>query len=384
MDEPIASGSAILAPHPLVRIHVGSAVAVLRTLPECYFHEIVTSPPFYGVRDYKVKGAIGMEKTLDEYLNRLVEVFSSARRVLRDDGVMWVEMGDALVSAGKQVNPKSTRMPVGNLVGLPWEVAKAIRDSGWILRAEIIVEKNNPLPEAAPDRVSRSHSTMFMFSKARKYFYDRYAVLSPASANTHSRGKGAHPKMAAAGTGRRDNESFKAATAGHTAEVFARSVWHMNVDPYKGEHSSTFPVELPRRCMKLGTSARGCCTLCGSPFARHTEHVNTDGVIRYETMGWVPTCPCSQHHGQVLPCRVLDLFGGSGSTALAGIELAREVTLIEINPESAKEAVERIEKAMVPGKPKRSRKRPDPPTSAPPPAVETSLPLQPSLFGAAP
>ncbi len=181
----------------------GDVRAVLATLPEKSVNCIVTSPPYFGLRDYGMEGQIGLEKTPDEYVAKLVEVFRGARRVLRDDGTFWLNLGDSYSSQGgpqcKQSkwqvhgasdtqNSGNTRSPVvglkpKDLIGIPWMVAFALRADGWYLRSDIIWSKPNPMPESVTDRPTKAHEYLFLLSKSKRYYYDAEAIKEASITN---------------------------------------------------------------------------------------------------------------------------------------------------------------------------------------------------------
>lgn len=350
-----------------LEIMTGDALVTLRTLPAERYHTVVTSPPYWGLRDYGVDGQLGRERTPEEYVARMVEVFAEVRRVLRKDGTLWLNLGDCY-GPGKQ------------LLGLPWRVALALQQDGWLLRQEIIWHKANPLPESAQDRPTRSHEQVFLLARAPKYFYDQVAVREPScEANavraqrqpvglisTSAKGRHAQERVGAAGTGLRQRNYAADAERGRNL----RSVWTIATQPYKESHFATFPPALVERSILAGTSARGCCATCGAPWVRQVERrfvpqqdVSEErgrrgaagqkpldasnrndgyprGTTEVTTTGWAPRCACG---AVAVPCRVLDPFGGAGTTALVARRLGRAATLIELSPEYAQMARRRIE-----------------------------------------
>ena len=154
------------------RIIQGDCLEGLRTLPDASVHCCVTSPPYWGLRDYGHDGQIGLEETPEAYVARMVEVFREVRRVLRGDGTCWINLGDTFAS-GKQ------------LVGIPWRVAFALQADGWLLRQDIIWHKPNPMPESVTDRCTKAHEYVFLLTKSERYFYDANAVKEPHSDSTH-------------------------------------------------------------------------------------------------------------------------------------------------------------------------------------------------------
>lgn len=313
-----------------VTLHLGDALSVLKTLPSGIAHTCVTSPPYYGLRDYKVDGQIGLEETPGEFIAKLVEVFREVRRVLRDDGTCWVNMGDSYAgswgaqSRGSTSSEASSRLqgasmlsarqilshPLGttgtgslkntpglknkDLMGIPWRVALALQADGWYLRSDVIWSKPNSMPESVTDRPSKSHEYLFLLAKSERYFYDAEAIKEPSGGWKESRfedGKNAavHPNT---GKARRSgNKVRKPASArgvpvntdGSTNGAVAgsvpwegstrnkRTVWTIPVSSYAEAHFATFPEALARPCILAGTSEKGCCPKCGAPWWRVTE-----------------------------------------------------------------------------------------------------------------
>jgi DNA modification methylase len=196
----------------LHQILVGDCIDMMRTLPDESVHTCVTSPPYYGLRDYGVEGQIGLEETPSEFIARLVDVFREVRRVLRADGTIWVNMGDsyagswgahgrddmcvgvstlsqrqAMASQRKSKATTHAEYKPKDLMGMPWRLAFALQDDGWYLRQDIIWNKPNPMPESVRDRCTKSHEYIFLLSKSKKYYFDQAAILEPCSPNTHAR-----------------------------------------------------------------------------------------------------------------------------------------------------------------------------------------------------
>ncbi|UII74202.1 site-specific DNA-methyltransferase [Pseudomonas sp. HN11] len=182
------------------RVLIGDCIESMRTLPDKSVHMCVTSPPYYGLRDYGVDGQIGLEETPAEFIGRLVEVFREVRRVLQDDGTAWVNMGDSYATdskwggstGGKHVKAlhgdgsigrtrTRTGLPDKNLMGMPWRLAFVLQNDGWYLRQDIIWSKPNPMPESTKDRCTKSHEYLFLLSKSPRYYYDQNAIKEPAA-----------------------------------------------------------------------------------------------------------------------------------------------------------------------------------------------------------
>jgi len=358
-----------------VKILIGDCIERLRELPDESVHCCVTSPPYWGLRDYGEDGQIGLEDSPEAFVGRLVEVFREVRRVLRDDGTLWLNLGDSYNGSGgaggdygkgglKEGQPRYPGRKVGtlkpkDLVGIPWRVAFALQADGWYLRQDIIWHKSNPMPESVRDRCTKAHEYVFLLSKSGRYFWDQEAVKEPTSGTAHGRGNGVNPKAKMNAAGSKQNESFSAAVSGLVDERNARSVWTIAPKPFKAQHFATFPPELPERCIKAGTSEQGCCEKCGAPMKREIERT-TMAIARSErthekgrtrssgtmlnpppttTTGWSPSCECD---ASTEPCTVLDPFFGTGTTGLVADRLGRYCIGIELNPEYVDIARKRI------------------------------------------
>jgi DNA modification methylase len=419
-----------------IRILQGDVTDRLKDLPDGHFHCVVTSPPYWGLRDYGTAeweggdpacdhqipastergggnkghggsftanykvlcgkcGAVrrdrqlGLEKTPEEYVANMVRVFREVRRVLRDDGTLWLNLGDSYARAGGE-GGHGPNAQVGNtrsleqrrnlvppnglkskdLVGIPWRVAFALQADGWYLRQDIVWSKGNPMPESVRDRCTKSHEYVFLLTKSPRYYFDGLAVAEPLARPD----EGARKTPAELG-GRDKFEEAKKHSRLHSGNDYLgtptgtrnrRSVWKVNSRPYKGAHFATFPPELPRLCISAGTSEKGCCPDCGKPWKRVATRVrkptrpgndtkveglegmeigNRDPlrhVTATETVGWEAGCGCAK---DPVPCRVLDPFGGSGTTAVVAESLGRDSCLIELNPDYVPLIHERLAKS---------------------------------------
>jgi DNA modification methylase len=438
-----------------IKVLCGDVIDQLKTLSDESIQCVVTSPPYWGLRDYSVCGCsltyntknlsederlscseagggltekscqkkkpnpnclmckgtgtidgiknnqFGSEKSPDEYVEHLLETFREVWRVLRNDGTVWLNLGDSYYNyrpggdalepqtiSGKKQRDYPTSVPRRNLsqrglkekdlVGIPWRVALALQNDGWYLRSDVIWNKSNPMPESVTDRPTRSHEYIFLLTKSPHYYYDQEAIREPYTEPLNRWGgktKRASPedskvwteegkKAGFTGLARRDT-NCRPNPAGRNR----RTVWEMRTKPYTDAHFATFPEELPERCILAGTSQKGACPVCGAPWKRilkvdrsstgmerwdelendlsdkaklDTDHnrKNISGIFKFaggttrETTGWQPTCECG--HNEVVPCTVMDIFAGSGTTGAVAQRLGRKAILIELNPEYIK------------------------------------------------
>jgi len=285
----------------MIDVRQGDALEVLKTLQDESINCCVTSPPYWGLRDYGVKGQLGLEDTPEEYVEKLVAVFREVKRVLRDDGTCWLNLGDTYATGTRAARKPSTGVlahhtaqdttrvgtPKGlktkDLVGIPWRVAFALQADGWYLRQDIIWHKPNPMPESVTDRCTKSHEYIFLLTKSVKYWYDHEAIKEPAKWERW---------------GDQTENKTHTGTAGHLGgkkkselpikdTKNKRSVWTVATKPYSEAHFATFPPDLIRPCILAGCPRNGT---------------------------------------------VIDPFGGSGTTAQVSEEEGRNSVMIELNP----------------------------------------------------
>jgi DNA modification methylase len=336
----------------------GDVLARLKEVPDESVQCVVTSPPFYAVRDFGTlhwfggklscshakattscskcgawRGQLGQEDTIDLYIEHMVQVFAEVRRVLRADGVLWVEIGDSYnsgttaerrpgtldVGASRRESTQArAALPAKNLLLVPQRLAIALQADGWFVRAEVIWEKTTCLPESVTDRPTRSHSTILLLSKSERYVYDHEAIKEPTTGTAVARGSGHTRKMAQPGGGTRSNRSFYEAITEVVDRRNMRSVWRFPVARYAGAHTATFPPALPERCILAGSRP-----------------------------------------GDV----VLDPFAGSGTTLAVAKQLGRAYVGIELNEKDCRPLIEQrlgevrtagvrpVEREMTSGKP---------------------------------
>lgn len=289
-------------------ILIGDALEMLRMLEDNSVDCCVTSPPYYGLRDYGVNGQIGLEETPEAYIERLVTVFREVRRVLKDDGTLWVNIGDsyAVRSGGAPTGYKPK-----DLIGIPWMLAFVLRADGWYLRSDIIWHKPNCMPESVKDRPTKCYEHIFLLAKSQRYYYDNDAVLVPAHYDgrreTLNKGSSKYAETVVPG-----NRPQSQHITGEPHERWRfkdgkpiknrRDIWSVSTRPFKGAHFATFPEKLIEPCILAGCRPGGI---------------------------------------------VLDPFFGSGTTGKVAMDNGRAFIGIDINPEYAKIAIQRIYPAEV-------------------------------------
>ena len=443
--------------NPTWEIRQGNALDVLRRMPAESVHCVVTSPPYYGLRDYGLppsvwggdpschhrwgeqivrhehgtpgpnaqagntlrdtkprktqrgaycgecgawRGSLGMEPTVEMYIQHIVHIFREVRRVLREDGTMWLNMGDAYAGSGKGMNGdgthsaggkqdtnvgsltapvKSKRMQRGqgrwgggdsyvpelkpkDLIGLPWRVAFALQADGWWLRSDIVWAKPNPMPESVQDRPTRAHEYVFLLAKSNRYFYDATAIREPyatsSESEAHDNGNGQRRDRQYSGRQSNGGTYLGGNRAGGANK---RTVWTIATQPYKGSHFATFPEKLVEPCILAGTSARGVCGECGAPWEqvmertghmnqRESAHVPGNASSKSDSTHWAPVAVatdkwrpiCGDHDTEPVPATVLDPFCGSGTTGVVALRHGRSFIGIELNPEYVDLASNRI------------------------------------------
>lgn len=378
---------------PNIAVHCGDVREQLRAMAAGSVQTCVTSPPYWALRDYGVEGQLGLEATPELYVANMVEVFREVRRVLRDDGTLWLNIGDTYANDAKgprgaesstltgqgsyQANANPPGLQKGwrnsssgikrtDLVGIPWMLAFALRADGWYLRSEVIWHKRSPMPESVQNRPTKAHELVFLLSKSAKYFYD--VIGSQEIATTGSKGsRFTRGKTAKGDMSQRPRD--EAATRN------MRSVWSLSSFPFKGAHFAAFPPELVRRCLSAGLSERGACPTCGAAWVRIVEKVrrptrsgkrskvnamvldpcspyqdhNGDVVGNRDpqrhvtekiSTGWRASCSCGA--GDPVPCTVLDPFHGAGTTMCVARRLGHAYVGVELKPDYIDLSIERL------------------------------------------
>ena len=247
------------------RIIIGDALERLRELPDEVADVCVTSPPYYGLRDYGVDGQVGLEKTPEEYIDRLVQIFREVRRTLKKDGTLWIVIADSYAGSGRGIS-KKTGIKNKDLIGIPWMLAFALRTDGWYLRSDIIWNKPNVMPESVKDRCTKCYEHVFMLAKSKTYHFDSEAVLVPAQYDgrkeTINKGSSKYADKIVPG---KTPQSQHMAGKPHQRWRFKdgkpvknrRDVWTVSTRPYKGAHFATFPPELIEPCILAGSRPGG-------------------------------------------------------------------------------------------------------------------------------
>jgi DNA modification methylase len=286
------------------RIIPGDCLEGLRTLPDASVHCCVTSPPYWGLRDYGHDGQIGLEATPEAYVARMVEVFREVRRVLREDGTLWLNLGDSYAAArggtsmpaetlaggvsgrgdivakrGRESGYTPHRDPAAHglkhkdLIGIPWRVAFALQADGWWLRQDIIWHKPNPMPESVRDRCTKAHEYVFLLTKSERYFYDAEAV-SEAAICDRKPGRKITDTRETHGTGGGNAGINSLLARYHEGNAPTtrnrRSVWTITTKPYSGAHFAVMPPDLVEPCIKAGCPEQ-CCAVCGKGWERLVE-----------------------------------------------------------------------------------------------------------------
>lgn len=366
-------------------IFEGQCIVNMDKIPSEVIDSCVTSPPYYRLRDYGIEGQLGLEKTPELFIAKLVEVFRSVKRILKPTATLWINIGDSY-SKNNEGDLKQK-----DLIGIPWMLAFALRADGWYLRQDIIWHKPNPMPESVTDRCTSSHEYLFLLSKSPIYYFDADAIKTkgknptddlrrltnvdeshksiPSKQNNGLRSKTKVPSGWDTGAGSHGSYHRKGrSNAKYTEKVFdgmanKRSVWTISTQSYSEAHFATFPEALIVDCIKAGSSEYGCCSQCGSPYKRcmtkeliptskasynskidnrdvHADkqdrgsNMSKDGlqpgwINKTTTTGWKPTCKCN---ASVVPAVIFDPFAGAFTTPVVSKKLGRNYSGCELNP----------------------------------------------------
>ena len=355
-----------------INILQGDCIESLKKLEDQSINTCITSPPYWGLRNYNdEEKQLGMEDTPEEFTENLVKVFREVKRVLRDDGTVWLNLGDSYSSGGRTTTtnqslrgdkdygvtrPKPSKgIKPKDLIGIPWRVAFALQQDGWYLRQDIIWHKPNPMPESVKDRCTKAHEYIFLLSKSPKYYFDNESIKEdakypqgPNSPESIKKGKGEFGMDTRGGLSK----------IGALAKKNKRSVWTVTTKPFKGAHFATFPKDLIEPCVLAGCPEKSCIN-CGEPYLRKVvksgeiqrrwSKNNADGSPYekqgsmqniYEDMGLQKQCDCKTNETKA--GTVLDPFGGSGTTGIVAAQHNRNAVLLELNQEYIDLAKHRI------------------------------------------
>lgn len=421
------------------KIYVGSCFDILKSWPNDFIHTAVTSPPYYGLRDYGLepaiwdgdpacdhkfndyvrpgkqggwtntnqyskfdktthgfcekckawRGQLGLEPTPEMYIDHLVQIFRELRRCLRPDGTFWLNLGDSYAGGGKGWNVQaesSFKRHLGgqeekfnngqkpptyitgkqengikpkDLIGIPWMAALALRTDGWYLRSEIIWSAPDKCPESAKDRPTRIHEQIFLLTKRKDYFYDYFAIKEPTTSQ-HKPAPGSRYEGALWVADQRKNKRSVWTVCAEPAVQYGP----MSRVPAAVNHHAAFPEDLISPCVLAGTSEKGCCPDCGTPWFRVIEkkmevaangngsengssdmEVDETEPVQYESptlsIGWEPGCKCGKQ--ETIPCLAFDPFMGSGTVALVARKNGRSYLGTEKNPVYADVAARRLD-----------------------------------------
>jgi len=337
-----------------IDIYAGDCLDSLKQLEDQSINTCITSPPYWGLRNYNdEEKQLGMEDTPEEFVNNLVEVFREVKRVLRDDGTVWLNLGD-------------TFLPNKQLGCIPFKAALALQQDGWYLRQDIIWHKPNPMPESVKDRCTKAHEYIFLFSKSKKYYFDNEAIKEE-SVTVNSKGERGKPNSAKnVGKSVKGVDGFDVRggfkNMGAYEKRNKRSVWTVNTKPFKEAHFATFPPDLIKPCVLAGCPEK-ICVDCGKPYERVMQRPKqlevernkrsglddrkVGGVLdKYNRenppidLGVQKQCDCETN--ETNPGTVLDPFAGSGTTAEVSNINARDTVLCELSDDYIEIAVKRL------------------------------------------
>lgn len=377
------------------QIYHGDSLEVLKTMPDESIHCCITSPPYWGLRDYGIDGQLGLEKTPELYVEKMVEIFREVRRVLRSDGTLWLNLGDSYTSGnrkgrrsdkknpargmdyrppprGMDYRPPPEGLKPKDLCGIPWRVALALQSDGWYLRSDIIWHKPNPMPESVTDRPTQSHEYLFLMSKSARYYYDADAVKEDGAEyeierrkREYAKGLNTTHKIADAPGQSPQSNGGGVKNLKHRQELIIkgkrnkRTVWTIPTKPFPKAHFATFPPHLIEPCILAGTSEKGCCYECGAPWGRVVEKTKTfqsgsgksgNPIVGKQNlkasktnstpdvrMGPVVNSktigwqPTCNCDAETTLCTILDPFSGAMTTAITAYKHNRKFVMIELS-----------------------------------------------------
>ena len=369
------------------QIHTGDATETLSELPDSSVHMLMTSPPYFGLRDYGVDGQIGLEESLDEYIAELVDVFREVRRVLRPDGSAWLNLGDSYAGSGRgsweeptedvkesyvpsDLPERNDRLGRKNKMLVPHRVAIALQDDGWIVRNDVTWVKPNPMPSSVKDRLNTTTEQVFHLTPEPDYWYDLDAIREPYSESMERRKEyqskhGGHESDGWGGGSHHqggglldDSQTYKDTM--HPAGKNPGDVFEVTTKPFPEAHFAVYPPELVEKPLKA-TCPPKVCAACGAPYEREVERepgeydysdrgddvkgrIQASGTMTEPASakhtGWSATCDCDTDATE--PGIALDPFAGAGTTCLVAKEHGRRFVGIDLNAEYVAMAQQRL------------------------------------------
>lgn len=297
------------------KIYNENCLSLASRMPDSFIDCVITSPPYYGLRNYNAEGQFGLEETPEKFVENLVTLFREIRRAMKDTGTLWLNLGDSYVGTGAKGDYKDPKHPEGrnaqsgtpknnkvaglkskDLIGIPWMVAFALRADGWYLRQDIIWHKPNPMPESVTDRCTKAHEYIFLLSKSQRYFYDAEPIREPIKDNCDGSIR-AIARTASGALGGENKHNIEERIYNEIKGANKRSVWSVTTKPFKEAHFATFPEDLIEPCVLAGCPKGGL---------------------------------------------IYDPFGGAGTTAKVAVKHGRNYILSEINPDYIQIAEKRI------------------------------------------
>lgn len=391
-------------------IYNENCLGTMARMPDNFLHCVVTSPPYWGLRDYGTSGEawpavsyqpmpglpeveipamsaqLGLEPTPEAFVGHIVHIFREVRRVLREDGTLWLNFGDSYAGNGGQYGDEKSTLggrnqngtqgaerfkkkglcvPPKNLIGIPWRVAFALQADSWYLRQDIIWHKPNPMPESVTDRCTKAHEYLFLLTKSIRYYYDAEAVKEGKAESTiqDKRGNENGNRRERQYPGQQTNGGTNLGGCDGTRN--RRSVWTIATKTYSGSHFAVFPPGLVKPCILAGSPEKAC-SQCGAGYGRQVEkrpmvirksnrgeaigkfgRTAASGAMlepaQSKTVGWQPACTCNAEPGRAT---VYDPFGGSGTTAEVANQYGRDWILSEISAEYVEKCtIPRLESA---------------------------------------
>ncbi|HDY89528.1 MAG TPA: site-specific DNA-methyltransferase [bacterium] len=364
----------------LNKIYNEDCLKTMKRMDDNFIDCVITSPPYWGLRDYGVDGQLGLEKTPEEYVQKMVQIFQEVRRVLKKEGTLWLNLGDSYgsgfsisdnkykaMTGGEPDIKLTTNLKPKDMVGIPWRVAFALQADGWWLRSDIIWNKPNPMPESVTDRPTKAHEYIFLMSKSANYYYDANAIREDGPTYTRKAGGYEnHKDQMIDGYSPFKGKGGFADCDITTVGRNKRTVWTIPTQPYPKAHFATYPEKLIEPCVLAGCP-KEVCSKCGKAVERIVESYiegiprnekglyakmnGKDGTCHYlsktnihgtktnKTIGFKPSCNCN---AEFVPGVAYDPFGGAMTTALVALRAERNFICSEISPEYCEIGEKRI------------------------------------------